>query len=125
MFRHEEFDVAEVSLSSYLVARDQGRELVAIPVFPYRMFRHSYLWCSRRSVKTPSDLKGKRMGSGMYQVTTSMWIRGFLADDYGVAASDVTWVLGDKELVPFVPPTSISMERASPGQNLEELLLAG
>src|SRR5712691_4090588 len=86
MLQHEEFDVCELSTSSFLLARDRGQGLLGLPVFPYRMFRHGYVWRSARAgVRTPADLRGKRIGVGMYQITTAMWVRGFLQHDYGIA----------------------------------------
>jgi 4,5-dihydroxyphthalate decarboxylase len=124
MIRHEEFDVCELSLSSFLMARDRGQALVAIPVFPYRMFRHSYLWCSSR-IRTPSDLIGKRIGVGMFQITTALWLRGHLAHDYGIAPAQLRWVAGMDELVPFTPPAGVEIEVAPTGSDLEAMLLGG
>lgn len=126
MVRHEEFDVCELSLSSFLMARDRGRALVAIPAFPYRMFRHSYLWCATASnIRQPADLVGKRVGVGMYQITTALWLRGHLEHDYGVAPAQMRWVTGMPELVPFDPPPGLEIQVATPGRGLEAMLLGG
>jgi 4,5-dihydroxyphthalate decarboxylase len=124
MIRHEEFDVCELSLSSFLMARDRGQALVAIPVFPYRMFRHSYLWCSA-AMRTPSDLVGRSIGVGMYQITTALWLRGHLQHDYGIAPADLRWVTAMAELVPITPRPGVQIEVAPAGHDLEEMLLAG
>ncbi len=126
MVQHEEFDACELSLSSFLMSRDRGRAFVAIPVFPYRMFRHSYLWCSGAAgIREPSDLVGKRVGVGMYQITTALWLRGHLEHDYGLAPAQMRWVTEMEELVPFHPPAGVEIRVAPPGSNLEALLLAG
>jgi 4,5-dihydroxyphthalate decarboxylase len=124
MIQHEEFDVCELSLSSYLMARDRGQALIAIPVFPYRMFRHSYLWCSA-AIRTPSDLVGRSVGVGMYQITTALWLRAHLQHDYGVAPAQLRWVTAMDELVPITPPAGVAIEVAPPGHDLEEMLLNG
>jgi 4,5-dihydroxyphthalate decarboxylase len=124
MIRHEEFDVCELSLSSFLMARDRGQPLVAIPVFPYRMFRQSYLWC-RQEIQSPRDLIGKRIGAGMYQITTALWLRGHLEHDCGIAPAQLRWVAGMTELVPFTPPPGVELTVAPPGSDLEAMLLGG
>ena len=62
MLQHEEFDACELSTSSFLLARDRGQEFVGLPVFPYRMFRHGYVWCATRAnIRQPTDLRCKRI----------------------------------------------------------------
>jgi 4,5-dihydroxyphthalate decarboxylase len=126
MLRHEEFDACELSASSFLLARDHGRELVALPVFPYRMFRHGYVWCAARAgIRGPADLRGKRIGARMYQTTTAMWVRAFLQHDYGVLPEELTWVTALPELLPLRGALRARVEPVAPGARLEELLLAG
>jgi len=87
MLRNREFDVAEMSLSSYCVSlmRDDPA-FIAIPVFPSRFFRHSCIFVSARSgIREPKDLIGKRFGVPEYQMTAPVWIRGILSDEFGVA----------------------------------------
>ena len=77
--RNREFDVAEVSCSSYLVARDQDMPLDAIPVFLHRRFRHGFAFVNANAgIRTPKDLIGKRIGVKSYQVTAVLWLRGML-----------------------------------------------
>ena len=86
MLRNREFEVAELSLSSYTVSlfRDP-QPFIAIPVFPSRMFRHSCIFVSTKSgIREPKDLAGKRVGTVEYQMTAPVWIRGILQDEYGV-----------------------------------------
>jgi 4,5-dihydroxyphthalate decarboxylase len=99
MLRNSEFDAAEMSLSSYCVSLlrpDSG--FLAIPVFPSRFFRHSCIFVSARSaVREPRDLVGKRIGVPEYQMTAPVWIRGILADEYGVDPASVTYFTGGEE----------------------------
>ena len=126
MVLHEEFDVCELSLSSFLMSRDRGRAFVAIPVFPYRTFRHSYLWCARAAkIERASDLAGKRVGVGMYQITTALWLRGHLEHDFGVPPSAIRWVTEMLELVPFDPPAGVHIDLATGGWGVEAMLLEG
>jgi 4,5-dihydroxyphthalate decarboxylase len=124
MIRHEEFDVCELSLSSFLMARDRGQALVGIPVFPYRMFRHSYLWCSA-AIQSSRDLVGRSIGVGMYQITTALWLRGHLQHDCGIDPAQLRWVTAMDELVPIAPPKGVQIQVAPHGRDLEEMLLEG
>jgi 4,5-dihydroxyphthalate decarboxylase len=126
MVQHEEFDVCELSSSSFFLARDRGQDFVGLPIFPYRMFRHGYVWCAARAgIRTPADLRGKRIGTGMYQITTALWIRGFLEHDYGVRPEDLVWVTEAPELIPLRGEPRARIETAPQGSVLEDLLLAG
>ena len=99
MIRNREFDVAEMSMSSYCVTL--GREdpgFIAIPVFPSRFFRHAGIFVLAKSgIEKPSDLVGKRIGVPEYQLTAPVWIRGILQDEYGVDPSSVTYFFGGEE----------------------------
>jgi 4,5-dihydroxyphthalate decarboxylase len=99
MLRNREFDVAEMSLSSYAmsIARDQPA-FIAIPVFPSRFFRQSCIFVSSKSgIREPGDLVGKRIGVPEYQMTAPVWIRGILQDDYGVDPASVEYFTGGEE----------------------------
>jgi 4,5-dihydroxyphthalate decarboxylase len=79
MLNHYEFDASELSLSSYVIARTLRKPLIAIPVFPARAFRHSYVFVNTKSgIKTPQDLSGKRVGIHEFQQTASVWVKGIL-----------------------------------------------
>src|SRR5579875_2373449 len=92
MLRHHEFDAAELSLCS-----DNPR-FVAIPVFPSRAFRHSFIFIHRQSgIREPKDLIGKRVGVPEYQMTAGVWIRGILSDEYGVSPASVRYYRGGEE----------------------------
>src|SRR5258708_5702131 len=91
MLRNREFDVAEMSLSSYAmsIARDDPW-FIAIPVFPSRFFRQSCIFVSAKSgIREPQDLAGKRVATPEYQMTAPVWIRGILQDEYGVDPAGV------------------------------------
>jgi 4,5-dihydroxyphthalate decarboxylase len=99
MMRHGEFDVAEMSLSSYTISlfRDDPA-FIAIPVFPSRSFRHSGIFVHTGSgIMEPKDLIGKRVGNPEFQLTAVVWIRGILSDEYGVPVSSVQYFTGGQE----------------------------
>jgi 4,5-dihydroxyphthalate decarboxylase len=93
-FFHGEFEVAEIGLSPYLIALSHGApSYVAIPVFLSRMFRHSAVYIrTDRGIEGPADLRGKTIGVPEYQMSAVMWFRGFLQDEFGIAAKDINWV---------------------------------
>lgn len=132
-FRHGEFDVSELSFSTYLMTSARGEcPYVAIPVFPSRAFRHSGIYIrTDRGIKDPADLKGRVVGVPEYQVTAAVWIRGILKDEYGVKASDVEWRSGGveepgrHEKAALALPKSIRIEAIGPGQTLGAMLEAG
>jgi 4,5-dihydroxyphthalate decarboxylase len=99
MLRYQDFDAAELSMSSYLMARDKGYpRLIAIPVFPSRFFRHSFIFINTDSgIEKPKDLAGKRVGVPEYQITAAVWVRGILQHDYGVAPENMRWFTGGAE----------------------------
>ena len=98
-FRHADFDITELSLSSYVVKTANGDcPYIGVPVFPSRAFRHTSVYVrTDRGIKSPADLKGKRVGLPEYQLTANVWVRMFLEEDYGLKPSDVTWVRGGYE----------------------------
>lgn len=129
--RFAEFDVSEMSLSAYIMLTSRGdRRFIAIPAFTSRAFRHDCIFVSAASgITRPEDLTGKRIGVPQYHMTAALWIRGMLADDFGVAASSVVWVQGGLE-APGYPerielhlPPSIRMEHRS-DRSLSDLLLS-
>jgi 4,5-dihydroxyphthalate decarboxylase len=120
---HEEFDVSEMSLSSYAILRSEGDErFVAVPVFPSRVFRHSAMYLPMDSgIQAPADLKGKRVGVGDYQMTAAVWTRGYLQHEYGVRPDDMTWVVG-APIRSIAAPPGVPLEMLSPGSTLEAML---
>ena len=99
MLRHREFDVAEMSLSSYTVSLfRENPPFIAIPVFPSRYFRHSCIYIHAGSgIREPKDLAGKRIGNPEYQMTAPVWIRGIISDEYGVPVTSATYFSGGEE----------------------------
>jgi len=99
MLRHHEFDVAELSLSSYAVSLSKpDKPFIAIPVFPSRFFRHSCIYVNAAAgIREPKDLVGKRVGNPEYQMTAPVWIRGILQDEYGVPVDTQTYYQGGEE----------------------------
>jgi 4,5-dihydroxyphthalate decarboxylase len=93
-FFHGEFEVAEIGFSPFLIALSRGpTPYVAVPVFLSRMFRHSAVYIrTDRSINGPADLRGKRIGVPEYQMSAVMWFRGYLQDEFGIAARDINWV---------------------------------
>jgi len=117
MVQDQAFDICELSLSSYLIARQRGQALAAVPVFPYRMFRHGYILIHRAAgIEQPADLAGKRVGVAMYQITTALWVRGHLLHDYGVSPEQIQWYTELPELVGFDPPPGVALQRVPSGQ---------
>jgi 4,5-dihydroxyphthalate decarboxylase len=99
MLRHREFDVAEMSLSSYTVSLfKEQKHFIAIPVFPSRFFRHSCVYVNAQAgIKEPKDLVGKKIGNPEYQMTAPVWIRGILQDEYGIPVDGQTYYQGGEE----------------------------
>lgn len=122
MLNNAEFDVAEMSLSSYTILRSRGDErFIALPVFTSRIFRHSAIYINADAgIRVPGDLKGKRIGVGDYQMTAAVWVRGLLQDDYQVRPEDLSWTVGTAvQQIEFPKNVSIS----SAGQDAPETLL--
>jgi 4,5-dihydroxyphthalate decarboxylase len=126
MLNHGEFDASEISLSSYTILRSEGdSRFIAIPVFPSRVFRQSAIYLRADSkVETPQHLKGKRIGVGDYQMTAAVWVRGFLADDYGVRPEDIHWVIG-RPVRTIKPPEGLRCEFMRSDTTLEAMLERG
>jgi 4,5-dihydroxyphthalate decarboxylase len=99
MLRHREFDIAEMSLSSYAVSLTRPEKpFIAIPVFPSRFFRHSCIYVNAKAgIREPKDLVGRNVGNPEYQMTAPVWIRGILQDEYGVPVESVTYRTGGEE----------------------------
>jgi 4,5-dihydroxyphthalate decarboxylase len=130
--RHEEFDICELSLSSYSVKTAAGTSrYIAVPVFPSRAFRHTSIYVRTDRIKAPADLRGRRIGVPEYQLTANIWARMILEDDYGIRASDVTWVRGGYEQpgriekIDLDLPAGIVVENAGPDDTISGLLASG
>lgn len=133
MLRHREFDAAEMSLSSYCVSLSRpDPAFVALPVFPSRMFRHGCIFVSAKSgIERPQDLVGKRIGVPEYQMTAPVWIRGVLADEYGVDPASVTYYTGGEEQtgreekLKLDLPERFKVVPIGPDQTLSQMLADG
>jgi 4,5-dihydroxyphthalate decarboxylase len=130
--RFGDFDISEMSLSSFLIAKSQGSDLVAIPAFPSRRIFHIELdMRADAGVDHPSQFAGKRIGVPEYQQTAALWLRGVLQHDFGVAPKDVTWFMERGEglshggATGFSPPAGVTVERIPPDESLASMLLAG
>ncbi|MET0499921.1 MAG: ABC transporter substrate-binding protein [Candidatus Binatia bacterium] len=130
---HGEFDVAEMSFGSYVAGKARGEfPFIAIPAFVYRKFRHSCAYINvTAGISKPVELKGKRVGVPEWQMTATVWLRGFLQDDHGVRPQDVHWFTGGlessgrKEKVPLQIPATIKVETIPEGKNLSGMLVTG
>jgi 4,5-dihydroxyphthalate decarboxylase len=130
--RSPEFDVSEMSFSTYIAQREQGNAAyTAIPVFLSRAFRHSAIFVrTDRGIETPADLRGKRVGTPEYFTTMLVWMRGLLADEYDVKPSDLRWRLGGleqpaKETPRDTPMPDIEIEAMPAGKTLSSMLEDG
>jgi 4,5-dihydroxyphthalate decarboxylase len=128
--KFEEFEVAEMSMSSYLIARSQGSDMVALPFFPSRRLFHTEILIHADSgAKEPSDLIGKRIGVAEYQQTAALWTRGILEHDFGVSQYKVDWYMERSEelshggVTGFTPPPGISFQRIPPDKSLASMLV--
>ena len=132
-FKFQEFDVTEVSMSSYLMTTSRGEaHYVAIPAFVSRLFRHSSIYIrTDRGIKTPADLKGKIIGVPEYQMTANVWVRGMLQDEYGVKPSDIKWrrggieEAGREERAKIKLPADIELQAVPDDRTLSDMLAKG
>ncbi len=124
MIRDLEFDVCELAPVSYLMARERGVPLTAVPVFLNRRFHHGDVRCGAGSgIRVPRDLKGRRVGVRAYSVSTGVWVRGLLSEEYGVDPDTITWVVDDDDHVEIGPRDNVT--RVTDGRSLGGLLAAG
>lgn len=129
------FDVSEYSCSGYFTEMTSGHEpaYVAIPVFPSRFFRHGFIFVNKRAgIQEPKDLKGKRIGIPVYAQTAAIWMRGMLADDYGVLPEHSRWFVGgvngprmQHPLDRVLPGPDVSIVEVPAGNTLSAMLASG
>ncbi|MEX0405307.1 ABC transporter substrate-binding protein [Aquibium sp. LZ166] len=132
-FRHQAFDVSELSLSSYSISVARGDpHYFAIPVFLSRAFRHTSIYVrTDKGIRGPDDLRGRRIGIAEYQLSANVWFRGILEDDHGVKSSEITWVRGGMntpgrpEKIKVNLPPDIRVEQTREGATLNAMLLDG
>jgi 4,5-dihydroxyphthalate decarboxylase len=123
--RDLEFDVAELAIVTYLMARAHGKPYTLLPVVVLSRFQHPFIvYNAARGELGPGDLNGKRVGIRSYSVTTTMWLRGILADDYGLDIDSVRWVTTEEaHVAEFEDPPTV--ERAPAGRDLLSMLFDG
>jgi 4,5-dihydroxyphthalate decarboxylase len=131
-FRHTEFDICELSLSSFTVKTAQGTcPYVGIPAFVSRAFRHTSIYARTDRIKKPADLRGRKVGVPEYQLTANVWARGILEDDYGVSPSDMHWIRGGleqpgrPEKIALELPADLRLDPAPEGRTLNSMLESG
>jgi 4,5-dihydroxyphthalate decarboxylase len=131
-FRHAEFDICELSLSSSTVKTAQGDfAYVGVPAFVSRAFRHTSIYVRTDRVKRPEDLKGRKVGVAEYQLTANVWARALLEDEYGVKPSDIHWIRGGLEQagrvekIAITLPADVKLDPAPEGRTLNAMLEAG
>jgi len=128
--KFHEFHVAEMSMSSYLIARSRGADMIALPVFPSRRFFHAeQSYHVDSGIKQASDLNGMRIGVGEYQQTAALWARGVLEHDFGVSQYKVHWYMERSEELShggatgFAPPPGISFHRIPSDKSMATMLV--
>jgi 4,5-dihydroxyphthalate decarboxylase len=121
---YEEFDIAEMSLSWYMMARCRKEPVIALPIFPLRMQIHPYIFCSPASgIEKPEDLKGKKIGMDEYRLTVGLWARGILQEHYGVRPEECEWFTSAPERAGYQPPAGVKVTVVD--EPAEALLLRG
>jgi 4,5-dihydroxyphthalate decarboxylase len=123
---YEEFDIAEMSLSWYMMARCRNEPVIALPIFPLRMQIHPYIFCSAASgIERPEDLKGKKIGMDEYRLTVGLWARGILKEYHGVRPEDCEWFTSGPEATAagYRIPPNVKVTVAN--EPTEALLLRG
>jgi 4,5-dihydroxyphthalate decarboxylase len=134
MVRDQAYDLSEMSSSEFVSRMSRGQcPFVALPVFPSRLFRHSFITYNRRSgIRGPKDLEGRRVGIQLYTMTAAVFIRGLLQHEYGVDLSTIHWVQGAMDtpgahgaptVLPLLKPVDIEINRSN--HSLSELLERG
>lgn len=130
--RSRDFDITELSFSSYLVKHAQGESpYIAVPVFLSRAFRHTSIYVRKDRISKPEDLKGCRIGVPEYQLTAIVWARSILQDDYGIRPEDVTWVRGGidtpgrPEKIKLELPAGVKVEAAPEMRTISDMLNTG
>jgi 4,5-dihydroxyphthalate decarboxylase len=131
-FRAAEFDICELSLSSYTVKTAQDNSpYIAVPAFVSRAFRHTAIYVRTDRVKKPQDLKGRKVGLPEYQLTANVWARALLDDEYGVKPADIHWIRGGieepgrPEKLAIKLPPGVRLDNAAEGATISGLLEAG
>ena len=126
MLQKQEFDICELSLSSYLMAKSRGMPFTAIPVFPRRLFSLSQMWVNvDAGVSSPQDLIGKNVGLSTFQTTLSVLAKGDLQSEYNVPWRKINWIVSKEEAIPFKPQEGVRIELAGAGKKMGPMLEQG
>jgi 4,5-dihydroxyphthalate decarboxylase len=120
------FDIAELSASSYLAARDNGLPFHAIPVFLHRRFRHGFMFINTgKGIAKPADLKGRKIGVKTMMTTAVLWMRGILQSEYGVPLNSIEWVAEIEDDVKVAMPADIKYSCLPNDKSVETMLADG
>jgi len=126
MLQKQEFDICELSLSSYLMAKSHGMPFTAIPVFPRRLFSMSQMWVNvDAGISSPQDLIGKTVGLSTFQTTLSVLAKGDLQSEYNVPWREMNWIVAKEEAIPFKPQEGVRVELAAAGKKMGTMLEQG
>jgi 4,5-dihydroxyphthalate decarboxylase len=126
MLRNQEFDIAELSMSNFLMAKYTGLPFTAIPVFLHRRFRHGFVFLNTaKGITKPTDLIGRKVGLRNFQATANLWIRGILEHEHGVPHRQIQWFKQDEEEVEWAPPADLKIQRIPAGKSVERMLVEG
>jgi len=124
--RNRDFDMAETSASSYVVAKDQGQAITALPVFLHRRFRHGFVFINTtKGIRKPSDLIGRKVGIKSFLVTAGHWMRGILEHEYGVPHKSVEYFAELDEDIEFAPHPELKITRLPHAKSVETMLAEG
>jgi 4,5-dihydroxyphthalate decarboxylase len=123
MIREDKYDLSEMAVVTYLIARAHGKELALLPAAMIGRFQHPFaIYNGERGTLTPADLNGKRVGVRAMTTTTGVWLRGILANDYGVDLDSIDWMTFEE---PHVAEYHDTSRRAPPGRKSVDMLLDG
>jgi 4,5-dihydroxyphthalate decarboxylase len=124
--RNRDFDMAETSASSYIVAREHGYPFTALPVFLHRRFRHGFVFINTtKGIRKPRDLIGRKIGIKSFLVTAGLWMRGILENEYGVPHKSIEWAAELDEDVDFTPEPDLKLVRLPHAKSVESMLAEG
>jgi len=120
------FAAGEFSLAMYLALKSRGAPYLAIPVFPNRKFRQSYIFVPENStLRAPAQLKGKKVGIPSWLNTAGLWARGILSDEYGVQPQDIHWIMPRKNKVDLALPAGTRVDVVASQESLAARMLQG
>ena len=124
--RNGDFDMSEVSCSSYIAGRDRGLPFRALPVFPHRRFRHGFAFINTgKGIKKPTDLIGRKIGVKFFLISAALWMRGILQHEYGVPFKSIEWFTELEEDVDLALPPEVRVTRVPPSKSIIGMLVDG